>query len=148
MDEQYAAHGVTFSYPADWELTEQDRDIEITITVASPHTSFWTLTLFLDRPDPESVVETVLDAFREEYPDLDIYRSKARLCDCKTVSRDIEFFCLELVNSAWVRAFITDSFTALVLYQATDQELEWSRSLLEGMTKSLQCSPTPPGPPL
>ena len=50
---------------------------------------------------------------------------------------DVEFVCLELVNTATLRALESDDFTALVLYQGTDHELEATRALLEGITSSL-----------
>lgn len=139
MDETYSDHGVQFSYPADWELSEEKRDDETEITVASPNTAFWSLTLFYDRPEPEYVMETVLNAFREEYPELDVYESKARVCGKKAVARDIEFVCWELLNSAWARTFRTAKFTALVLCQGNDKELQGTDDILARITQSLRC---------
>src|SRR5882724_11392301 len=118
MYETYRAHGISFQYPADWGLQEQAAENEVLITVSSPETSFWSICLFPDHPTPEEVAETALAAFREEYEDLDVYEMSTSVCGFPTVAHDIEFFCLELVNSAWVRAFSTPAFTVLVLYQA------------------------------
>jgi hypothetical protein len=139
LDETFAAHGVRFAYPSEWELSEQNRDGELSITVSSPHTSFWTLSLFFDRPEPADIIEAVLDAFRDEYSELDVYPSQVKLCHRQTVARDIEFVCLELLNSAWARAFQTEEFTALVLYQAYDAELIETGDVLERITRSLEC---------
>ena len=51
--------------------------------------------------------------------------------------RDIEFVCLELVNSAVLRAVATPERTILVLYQGTDHELEDTRRMMERITESL-----------
>jgi len=139
MEEIYNQHGVRFVYPDDWEVTEEKRDDELSITVSSPHASFWTLTLFYDSPDPEDIIETVLEAFRDEYQELDIYPADDEVCDCPTVARDIEFVCLELLNSAWARSFQTPDFTGLVLYQATDHEQEQALPVFETLTASLEC---------
>jgi hypothetical protein len=139
MHQTYAAHGVQFRYPDDWELSEQREGRQVSITVSSAATSFWTLSLFPDRPDPADIVEAVLDAFREEYEEMDIYPSRARLCQQPTISRDIDFVCLELLNSACVRAFRTSDLTVLVLYQGTERELAESGPIFEGITKSLAC---------
>ena len=139
MDETFAAHGVQFRYPVGWEVSEQTRDGEWTVTVSSPHTSFWTLCLYDDRPDPESVLEAVLAAFREEYSEIDVYLAQARVCARTTLAVDIEFVCWELLNSAWARVFRTDEFTALVLYQGNDRELEETGEIMQRITRSLRC---------
>ena len=126
-----------FRFPAEWEVSEQRDGSQLSITVASPHTSFWTLTLLADRPDPDDIVAAVLDAFEEEYDELDVYPSTACVGDRDTVARDIDFVCLELLNVARVRAFRTAEFTVMVLYQGTDGEFGETEPLLEQITKSL-----------
>src|SRR6185369_7907984 len=101
--ETYSNHGVRLDYPANWEISEQVRDGELTVTVASPGTAFGSLSLYFDKPDPDDVMETVLAAFREEYPDLGAYPVRDRVCDTETLAQDIEFVCWELLNSAWAR---------------------------------------------
>jgi hypothetical protein len=138
MQEIYNSHGVRFRYPNDWNISEQSDEGRISITVSSPRTSFWTVSVFPDGPEPRDVVEAVLDAFREEYPELDIYAATAKLCDRRAVAKNIEFVCLELLNSAWVRAVRTPHGTILVLYQGTDAEIDETGSTLERMTRSLE----------
>lgn len=137
MVETYQSHGVRFEYPDDWEIIEQQDAQEVAITVQSPETSFWLLTVFFDRPDPEKIAEAALDAFRQEYEDLDIYESDDNICDEDAVAWDLEFRAMEVYNSAWVRTFQTDQFSALVLYQANDLELEDTADTMRGMTRSL-----------
>ncbi len=138
MDQIYAGHGIEFKYPGEWQLNVDEQLDEVSITVSSAQTSFWSLSLFLDRPAPEEIMEAVLDAFREEYDELDFYPAKARLCRRPTLARDIEFVCLELLNSAWARVFRGPRATVLVLYQANDREIEENGSVLEAMTRSLR----------
>jgi hypothetical protein len=139
MDEVYEANGVRFRYPGLWEISEEQSDDELTITVASPETSFWSLTLMPRRPRPEEVIESAVKAFQEEYDELDVYASEVELCHRTSVARDVEFVCLELLNSAFLRAFRTSRFSTLVYYQGTDQELEETRAILESITASLEC---------
>ena len=84
-------------------------------------------------------METALDAFRKEYEELDIYPVSETICDRDCLARDVEFVCLELINSAFLRTFRSDHFTALILYQGTDFELEMTREQLENISLSLQC---------
>jgi hypothetical protein len=139
MPARYHAHGVHFRYPDDWELSEQHEGGQISITVSSPQTAFWTLSLFPGCPDPEDIVAAALDAFHEEYDELDDYPSKVRVCKRATVARDVDFVCLELLNSAGIRAFRAPAFTALVLFQLTEAEREEMAPILERITKSLTC---------
>lgn len=137
MSQRYSKHGLQFRYPPGWEVSEQREEGQVSITVSSPRTSFWTVTLLADRPEPEDIIAAVLDAFEEEYEELDVYPSKARIGRRPTVARDIDFVCLELLNVARVRAFRTPEFTVMVLYQGTDGEYAESGPILERITKSL-----------
>lgn len=141
VNELYQSHGVQFEYPEDWELTETRDDTEIVITVQSPDTSFWLLTLVEDRPDPTRLAEAALEAFREEYDELDVYPAEG-LEEELIGAWDLEFRCLEVYNSAWIRTFQTEEFSALILYQSSDKELEETREILQGMTASLCCVET------
>ena len=137
MNRVFEGHGIHFEYPEDWILHEQSTPEEITITINSPETSFWSLTLLLERPDPYRVIETVIDTLREEYSDVDIYSSEDRLGDLQTVARDVDFVCHELIGSAFIRAAVIPGGTLLVLYQGADFELEETQPLLERVSKSL-----------
>jgi hypothetical protein len=137
VEEFYEGHGVRFGYPAYWELTEQEDEEAISITVASPETSFWSISLFQDGPPPQRVLDSAVEAFREEYAEVDVYASAARTGQRPGVARDLDFVCFELINSAFLRAFQTERFTVLVLYQGFDGELEMTRPLLEAISASL-----------
>jgi len=137
MEEIYEGHGIRFRYPAYWELTEQEDDEAISITVASPETSFWSISLFREGPTPQQVLDSAVEAFQEEYAEADVYPSTGRIGDRGGVARDVDFVCFELINSAFIRSFQTEHFTVLVLYQGFDAELETTRLLLEAISASL-----------
>ena len=139
MDATYQFHGVKFRYPREWEIAEQQTEEQLSITVSSPLTAFWTLSLFPDCPEPDDVVETVLEAFQEEYTEMDDYPSKERVGKRPTIARDIDFVCLDVLNLARVRAFRTARFTALVLFQLTEAEQDETGPILEMITRSLSC---------
>jgi len=134
----YDHGGIRFRYPNDWTLTEQHHGDESVITVQSPETAFWSISIFRDRPFAEHVMESALDAFRDEYAEFDVYPSSQTIRGHDAVARDIEFVCLELLNSAFLRAFETDRATVLILYQANDSELESLRTVMEHISASLK----------
>src|SRR5579871_4830271 len=139
MEALYRSNGVMFRYPGGWELSEQREGEQLSITVSSPDTAFWTVSLFPDRPDPADIIAAAIDAFHEEYDELDEYPSKVRLCRSPTVARDIDFVCLELLNTAGIRAFRARDFTVLVLFQLTEAERAELGPVLEQITRSLTC---------
>ncbi len=139
MREVYDQHGITFQYPADWEVSEQEQGDECLVTVSGPGTSFWSVGLFRDRPHPDLVLETALAAFQDEYPDLDSYEADDEILEQPTSGIDLEFFCLELVNTAKIRVFLARDFTVLIMYQADDTEIEASQPMFDDMTRSLNC---------
>lgn len=137
MDRVFEGHGIRFEYPEDWILHEQTSPEEITLTVQSPESSFWSVTLILDRPDPRRVIETILETFREEYSEVDVYPSDVRLGDQPTESCELDFVCHDLIGSAFLRATVAPDFTMLVLYQGADLELDDTQPLLEKINNSL-----------
>jgi hypothetical protein len=139
MSEVYAGHGVTFEYPEKWELTEQVQDDECLITVSGPGTSFWSVGLFRDKPHAEIVLDTVVAAFRDDYPDLDVYPVEDEILDQPANGFDLEFFCLELVNTAFVRSFLARDFTVMILCQSEDSELAASKASFESIRDSFDC---------
>ncbi len=137
MDRVFEGHGIRFEYPDDWILHEQSSPEEITLTVQSPDSSFWSLTLIMDRPDPKRVLDAILDTFREEYSEIDAYPSDVRLADQPTESCELDFVCHELIGSAFLRAVAAPDFTLLVLYQGADLELDNTQPLMEKISNSL-----------
>jgi hypothetical protein len=139
----YTGPGFHFRYPGDWTIEEERGDHELTVTVR-PHedeegTAFWSLTILLERPQVQPALRAVLRAFEESYEELDAYPAEEQIAGRKAVGRDLEFVCLELLNTARLRVFRTRDFTAVVLWQATDEELANYQSGFRTVTGSLQC---------
>lgn len=135
----YHRHGVRFQFPSDWELTEQSTDDETTISVQSAGTSFWTVVLLKSRPDPEQVLSTVVDAFEQDYEDVDVTSSVGSLGGMPSLGREIDFVCYDLVNSATLKVCQTSDMTVMVLHQGTDHEMEATGDQMLAMTASLRC---------
>jgi hypothetical protein len=139
MLEQYAGHGVRFLYPRNWNLQEQPGESGVSVSVNGPETSFWTITVDFDGPDPQQMIQAAVAAFREEYSELDVYAVETQICHRTAVGRDLEFICLDMLNTACLRSFRTGRFTVFILFQGCDAELEETRPVLEAITHSLEC---------
>ena len=137
MWREYHRDGLSFRFQSGWELSEDEADLQRTITLQTTGASFWTLTVFADRPDPDRILASVLEAFREDYEDLDVYPVTATVLGQPAAGVDLDFVYLDLVNSVVIRAFQTDEVSVLVMYQGPYYELEEIRADFDTVTESL-----------
>lgn len=135
----YDEHGVRFEYPDNWELTHEHHDDDFSVTVESESTAFWMLSVLQGRPVAEDVIQAALDSFRAEYEPVDVYESQEQICMLPTVAKDIDFYELEMVNRASLRACESDSTTIFVLSQMSDTEREEIGPRLKAISESLTC---------
>ncbi len=132
-------YGISFEYPDDWELSKEvdEPNGEIQVSVYGSDSSFWSISLFLVEITAEKLLERSLEVFKDEYEELDVYQVEAKVAGKKCLGHDIEFVCSELINSAYLRVFETEFFTAFILYQGMDQDLQESLKVLEAISESL-----------
>jgi len=139
------SHGVEFRFPDFWELSEEEEagsgDVALTVTGAG--TCFWTLRILRSRPSPDDLIRSCIDAFAEEYGEIDEYPASCRIVGEAAAGREIEFICLELVNSVGLYSARTNQFTLLVWWQGTDHDLQEVRPLLDQMTRSVRIARLP-----
>ncbi|MEQ9408352.1 MAG: hypothetical protein RIK87_11525 [Fuerstiella sp.] len=134
----YSNHGISFSYPDIWELTEEQDGDDVLLTVTCNATCFWVVRLIPACPPPPQVVDSCVDAFEQEYEDLEIETPDASLAEMPACARDLQFFCVELMNSVGLRSVRTSDFTVLVWWQGTHHELGDFQQMLDHMTESLR----------
>lgn len=136
--ELFSDRGISFEHDRGFSVNCEEKPRERIVTVSSKASGFWSLMVFLDRPDPEEVLETVLDSFRDEFKDLDIYDAQEEICGQPALARDLGFFCYDLTNTAEIRVFQTDRLTALILCQATDDDWDDVMPRLHHITETLE----------
>lgn len=139
MANQFQAHGIRFSYPAGWSLREDQSEESTSIDLTGPATATCSVVLLHDRPDPGPVVEAVVDAFQDEYDGLDRYPVDRPIASQHAVGCDLDFFYLDLCNSASVRAFRTSRFTALLMCQAGDRDVPAAKEAFEQICNTINC---------
>lgn len=135
----YRGHGVQFEYPEHWAIQEESGADQTTISVQSPGTTYWTLSLFEDRPDAEQVAESVIAAYEEMYEELDIYEPDVQVLGVPAIARELDFVCLDLVSTASLIVFQSLKYTILITFQGEDRDLDKTRPVVELMTRSLLC---------
>lgn len=136
FDKTYQAHGVTFGYPGHWELSEESRDDAMTVSVGDGG-AFWSITVLRRRPRAERVLEEAVQAFWDEYENIDEYPVEAMLAGESAIGRNIEFVAFELVNCVFMKALEIGGRTFFVMAQVTDHEREQFEPIFDSITASM-----------
>jgi hypothetical protein len=135
---QFQADGVVFQYPANWKLSRENAESGWTVSVQSPDTAFFMVTFDDQMPEVSQVAQTVLEALRADYPDLEADDAVESLAGQPALGHDIRFFSLDLTNTCRTRCFYSETGTVLVLSQANDLELDDVEPVFKAMCASLR----------
>jgi hypothetical protein len=138
MAQTFDEDGVSFRFPDDWRLVREEGENGWTVTVQSPATAFLVLSYDSDLPPPEQMANTALEALRSEYPGLEADPCVDTLAGRMAVGHDMNFFSLDLSNTAWTRSLEAEGGTLLVWWQCNDQELGTSEPALQAILASLR----------
>lgn len=136
----YEKGGLRFLYPENWKLEEDPTPDGWSVTVQSPETAFLTISVYPDRPQVDEVLQTVLSTLREDAPDLETAPAVERIAKHNARGHDINFFSMDLTNSAWTRSFRMHDKTILILGQMNDMELDYAEPVLRAIRASLEIS--------
>jgi hypothetical protein len=144
----YDRLGLHFHYPENWVLDESPppddqcgAGAELgSVAVHSPGGGFWMVAQYQGSTDPKRHVEAALNTLRELYDNLDDEAVRETVHGHKMVGYDVNFFCLDLTNTAVIRGWRTPDRTLLLLCQAEDREFEQLQQVFSAMTASLLLS--------
>ena len=137
MPSQFDKLGIRFSYPDDWTLDEQNVEGGQTVAVASPGGAFWWLSIHSAQINVAEVARAVMEGLKLEYDNLDVEPVVDVFSAQEMVGYDINFYCLDLVNTAKIRGFQTTEATYTMLWQAEDREFDQVLPVFEAITTSL-----------
>ncbi len=135
----YQRDGVRFCYPDNWQTTDELwGQTPPTVSVQSPETGFWSVTVYPETTGPRRVAAEALRAMREEYADLEfeLLEPPALLGD-DSFGYDLRFFYLDLIIRVRILGFRADGHTFLTQWQAEDQEFERSEAVFRAISTSL-----------
>lgn len=138
MPLQYDKLGICFQYPDNWTLDEiEARDSGNSVTVYSPGGAFWSITIHPASQSPQALADAALAAMRQEYDELDAEPIAETVAGQELTGWDMNFYCLDLTNTALVRGFSTDEATYLLFCQADDREFDEVEPVFAAITRSL-----------
>jgi hypothetical protein len=138
MSKEFRQNGIRFQYPENWKLEHDEIEGGWAVSVQSPDTAFWMLSVRQDEPEPEELVRHALNDLRESYPDLEAEASHSTLAHNTAEGYDVRFFSFDLTNTCWMRSFRSGLGTILVMYQFTDLEMDKQAPVLQAISASLR----------
>ena len=137
----YEDHGLRFEYPSEWAMDVTDDGSVVTIDLQHPGgIAFLLITADLSCPDPGSTADAALEAMQEEYPELDADPYEEVVNDRLVSGHDVQFFSLDLSNTARIRCFRTFNRTILVFGQWSDLVESEVSDLAESIIRSVEHS--------
>jgi len=137
MPALFDKQGIKFQYPENWTVEASTAIDEDGVTLYSPGGGFWSVVVRDGGDEPAQVAEVVLETMRELYDDLDSAAVEEPVAGEELVGHDVNFYCLDMTNTAQIRAFRRDGKTYLVLYQAEDREFDAIEPVFRAITRSL-----------
>lgn len=138
MTAVYDQVGVRFLYPENWELADEpESDLPRVTSVTSPSGGFWALHVYEVSADPSELADEVLRSMQQEYDSLESEPVTEQIGPVEAVGYDMEFYVLDFVASAKVRAFRHQDRTYLVLAQAETRDFDKLADVFRAITLSL-----------
>ncbi len=129
--------GITFQYPENWQLDEEAlRGGHTAVTVFSPGGAFWSVAVHPASAHPARMAQAALDAMRKEYESLEAEPIRETIAGHELIGFDLNFFYLDLTNTASIRSLKVDRATYTVFFQAEDREYQEIGLVFAAMTVS------------
>lgn len=137
MPSKFNGSEISFEYPENWTLEEQDAPGGVrSVTVTAPSGAFWSVGLHPALSDPMALARAAADALVDEYRQVEVDRASETIAAVEMVGYDLGFYCLDLIGSARVRCFWTARATYSIFCQAEDREFERLEDVFAAMTVS------------
>jgi hypothetical protein len=130
--------GIHFLYPENWVLDEQEAlEGGKSVSVNSPAGAFWSIMLADRTVDPRELTLAALQTMKQEYEDFEAEPASETIAGTQLAGFDMNFYCLDLTNTALVRGFRLRRATCVVLCQAEDRDFAAAEPVFRAITTSL-----------
>jgi hypothetical protein len=137
MPAQFQKPGLSFLYPENWALDEDELSGDKSVTVYSPGGGFWSVAIHHGSAEPSSLANAALETMKKEYQDLEVQEVNETLTGRKMIGYDLNFFLLDFTNTAQIRSLKCNQATYTILCQAEDHEFEQIQRVFQAITISL-----------
>ncbi len=107
------------------------------MAVYSPTGAFWTIMLSPPSLAPRELTLAALQAMKQEYQDFEAVPASETIAGTELTGFDMNFYCLDLTNTAQVRGFRMRAASCVILWQAEDRDLSGVELVFRAITTSL-----------
>jgi hypothetical protein len=129
--------GLAFDYPDNWSVdTDDAAGRYAAVTVCTPEGGFWSVSGHAPGGAAATLAQAVVRQMRKEYQDLDSEPARDEVGGRSLEGWDLNFYCLDLTNTAQVRTLETPTAIYLLIAQAEDREWEKVAPVFAAMTAS------------
>ncbi|MBM4012081.1 MAG: hypothetical protein FJ286_12005 [Planctomycetes bacterium] len=136
--------GLSFDYPDNWSVdTDESEGRYATVTVYAPGGGFWSVSGHAPGGDPRELAAAVVRQMQQEYRDLDAEDAVDRVAGRDLPGFDMNFYCLDLTNTAQVRTLAAPDAVYLIFCQAEDREWAEVAPVFAAMTTSFVAATAP-----
>jgi len=137
MPAKFQRLGISFEYPENWTLDEQDAIAgQRSVTVCSPGGAFWSVAEHPRATEPERLAKAAVEAMKQEYEDVEVEAAQETIAGREMIGYDMHFFYLDFLNAASVRCLRTRRTTYTVFYQAEDRDFDKLHMVFRAITTS------------
>jgi hypothetical protein len=134
----YKKMGVSFLYPENWSITDEDDDgWPRTVTLQSQETGFWSLHVYPPDQELKPIVKELIAGIQETFTDIEVLPAKETFGETSTTGVDLAFFYLDLLVEAKIRCLATPSATLIWLYQAESHDFEAAEPVFQAIAVSM-----------
>ena len=138
MPSTYQQHGIELLYPDNWKVVdEQPLSDPPAVTLQSPGTGYWNLTIYPDSQNPDHLTTETVDAMREEYDSIEIEPIECSFGKQLASGFQMEFYYLDFLVRAHTISLRVESQTLLFVYQAEDREFKELEPIFAALVISL-----------
>jgi len=128
--------GISFQYPENWTIDEEDVQKGGCVTVYSPGGGFLSVAIHPPTADPEKLADAAVDAMKAEYPEVEVGVVHETVADRELVGYDFNFYYLDLTNTATIRCMQTDMGAYSIFCQAEDREFDQIKPVFDAIAMS------------
>ncbi|MFO0897562.1 MAG: hypothetical protein U0836_09075 [Pirellulales bacterium] len=135
----YDKIGLQFQYPDNWVIDEgESQETRASVTVYSPEGGFWSVTVHPHDEEPANLAAAAVTAMREVYEQLDAEPEFSVIAGHEAEGFEMNFYCLDLTNTAVVQSFRGPHAAYVVFWQAEDREYARIAPVFAAMVQSLR----------
>ncbi len=142
---RFARFGLAFDHPENWSVDVDEAEGRQAVTVYAPDGSFWSVTGHAAGGPPGELAAAVVREMRQQYRELDSEEAEDEVGGHRLHGFDMNFYCLDLTNTAQVRTLETPGAIYLFLCQAEDHDWEKDAPVFGAMTASFVAGLGPAG---